>query len=100
MYRPHSAPAVESRSSVDAPVNAPKNTVLVSIAIGADRTIVGVPTLPRIASTALGPRDSAVVDTGKASAIAAEVDGHFGAWVLATWTSSSVREFISARSGL
>ena len=50
--------------SSSAPVNAPKNSVPVSTAIGAARTIVGVPTLPSSASTAFGPRVSAVVETG------------------------------------
>jgi len=88
-----------SRSSVDEPVNAPKNIVLVSTATGAARTIVGVPTLPRMASTAFSPRVSAVIDTGVEPPIADAVDGQLGTALLDTWTSMSARVAASARSG-
>src|SRR4051794_32519012 len=98
MYLLQSAQVV-SRRTVDAPVNAPKNTVPVSTAIGAARTIVGVPTLPSIASTAFGPRCSAVVDTGALPAIIADDDGQRGCWSERTCASVSSRALVSARLG-
>ena len=72
-------PALSSRSSVFAPVNAPKYMLPVSIVTGAARTIVGVPTGPTIASTAFGPRTSAVIDTGDCPTTAGvAVDGQRG----------------------
>jgi len=73
--------------------------VPVSTAIGAARTIVGVPTLPSSASTALGPRDRAVVDTGVLFAIDAELDGQRGAMFAIVCASVSSRAFVSARFG-
>src|SRR5258707_1289750 len=97
MYFAHS-PHLVSRRIVAAPVNAPKNTVLVSTATGAARSIVGVPTLPSIASTPFAPRFMPVVDTGMLPAIDALVDGQIGD-VHSTLASTSARAFCSARFG-
>src|SRR5262245_54921141 len=95
-------PHVVSRSIVFAPVNAPKYSVLVSTAIGAARTIVGVPTLPISASTAFAPRDRPVVDTAVVlpwpSGSGVVDDGQLGD-VSRTCTSVSVRAFCSAMTG-
>src|SRR5689334_4097246 len=92
-------PAALSRRIDAAPVNAPKKMVPLSIATGAARCIVGVPTLPSSASTALEPRAIAVVDTGVCPGAGFVVDGHFGASLVETCASTSVRAACSARSG-
>ena len=98
MNLPHS-PALVSRSMLVAPVNAPKNSVCVSTAMGAERAIVGVPTLPRIASTALGPRSRRVVDAaGSVATGGIVVVGHRGASFV-VFTSVSSRTLRSATSG-
>src|SRR5512141_2469956 len=97
MYLLHAAHVV-SRSTVVAPVKAPKNTVPVSTAIGAARSIVGVPTLPSSASTAFGPRCIAVSETGELPAIIALLDGQRGVDCI-DCASVSARAFVSARFG-
>src|SRR3569623_3006944 len=97
MYLLQSAQVV-SRSTVVAPVNAPKYSVPVSTAIGAARSIVGVPTLPSIARTALGPRSSADVETAVLPAIGIALDGQRGDAVIVC-ASVNARAFASARLG-
>ena len=89
MYSWH-APQVVSRRIVNAPVNAPKNSVLVSTAIGAVTSMVGVPTSPSSDKTAPDPRCMPVVDTGGLPPIDALVDGQIGGVVrLSIATSAS-----------
>src|ERR1041384_3560790 len=97
------SPAVVSRRIFPAPVKAPKYTVPVSTATGAARTIVGVPTFPRKASTALGPRAIAVVEIGVVlpwpSGSGVVDEGHFAGVVSETCTSVNARAAISAVGG-
>src|SRR3954462_7458963 len=92
-------PAIPSRRTFDAPVNAPKKRLPVSTAIGADRTIVGVPTLPTRPSPALAPRSSADVPAGGSPATTGVVVvGHF-AGAVDFATSSRSRVAASAACG-
>src|SRR6476661_1922999 len=92
------SPHEVSRSTVPAPVNGPKNTVPVSTTTGAARTIVGVPTLPIIASTALGPRMRRVSEIAGATG-GFIVVGQCGDSPVITWASTSARAAASAVAG-
>src|SRR5438067_11314546 len=94
------APERSSRSTFAAPVKAPKKRLPVSTAIGADRTIVGVPTLPTSASTAFGPRTSAPVPTGASPLTTEEVVvGQRAGMADGAPTSSRSRAAVSALAG-
>ena len=68
-------------------------------ATGAARTMVGVPTLPRNASTAFGPRSSPVCDTGAWPETAEMAVVGQRAGVPITCASTSARAACSANSG-
>src|SRR5689334_3482608 len=99
MYLRH-GPETSSRSTFAAPVKAPKKRLPVSTAIGAERTIVGVPTLPTSASTAFGPRTRAPVPTGASPVTTdAVVDGQRAGEADVESTSRSERAADSALCG-
>src|SRR5260221_4141224 len=94
-------PADLSLSINVAPVKAPKNSVFDSTAMGAVRTIVGVPTFPSRARTALGPRSSELVLTGAWPATRGfDVVGHLGEAPASVRTSRRSRTAASASAGL
>ncbi|MFT3770678.1 MAG: hypothetical protein QM820_35075 [Minicystis sp.] len=81
-------------------MKAPKNRAPVSSAMGAARSMVGVPTDPRSARTPSGPRSMAVADTGGCPAVSSiVVVGQRGGAPLVR-ASSRARAFFSAESGM